>query len=399
LREKIAREARHDHHDEEEESGRPEETTNAERNRATVMTAVASARRIAKAPLATKAMIGKTSLRLLAVAAVLLLRLCPRGDGLVRTSSSDRGRECVCLPSAAITKHSRRCRARASSVASAVRTPATAAYVKEYVRRLPSGERGVVEMGGWDAVERRAVAELAARNFEALRDRIPQDRVDVVKAGGWSALRALSADPKGALLELIRRQLGDPAEIQKGGGGGDGDGDGDGVSLVHLDAIAALLRAQGRGFESDAADGEWSLVLQRQANKSPAFQRLVSKGERAGSTQSNFDVKRGKFVTVVSLLRGWVKLVATVRYRPLAENFDVMRRGSIVLRRIACDIVGGYLKVWKLPGLPLPLRAKGGYLDFLYLDKDLRVTRGNRGGLFVHVRPETLRALSAPPAS
>jgi hypothetical protein len=366
------------------------------------MAAVASARRIAKAPLATT-MSSKPSLLLVAVAAVLLLlQLCHRGDGLVGTPSPDRGRECAALrlPSAAITKDSLRYRAPASSVVSAVRTPATAAYVKEYVRRLPPGEEGVVEMGGWDAVERRAVAELAARNFEALRDRIPQDRVDVVKAGGWSALRALSADPKGALLELIRGQLGDPAEIQKGGGGGGGGGgDGDGASLVHLDAIAALLQAQGRGFESDAADGEWSLVLQRQADKSPAFQRLVGKGERAGSTQSNFDAKRGKFVTVVSLLRGWVKLVATVRYRPLAENFDVLKRGSIVLRRIACDIVGGYLKVWRLPGLPLPLRVEGGYLDFLYLDGDLRVTRGNRGGLFVHVRPETLRALSAPPAS
>lgn len=46
-------------------------------------------------------------------------------------------------------------------------------------------------------------------------------------------------------------------------------------------------------------------------------------------------------------------------------------------------------KYWKLPKLPLPFRAKG-YLDFVYLDEDLRITRGNRGGLFVHVREGVL---------
>jgi hypothetical protein len=49
--------------------------------------------------------------------------------------------------------------------------------------------------------------------------------------------------------------------------------------------------------------------------------------------------------------------------------------------------VDASIKLWKLPTIPLPLRAKGGWLDFLYLDEDMRITRGNRGGLFVHVRP------------
>lgn len=56
-------------------------------------------------------------------------------------------------------------------------------------------------------------------------------------------------------------------------------------------------------------------------------------------------------------------------------------------KRISCDIVDASIKLWKLPTIPLPLRAKGGWLDFLYLDEDMRITRGNRGGLFVHVRP------------
>jgi hypothetical protein len=64
--------------------------------------------------------------------------------------------------------------------------------------------------------------------------------------------------------------------------------------------------------------------------------------------------------------------------------------GKIVLRRIACDIIAATFKFWWLPKISLPLRRKGGYLDFIYMDKDIRVTKGNRGGLFVHFRPEFL---------
>lgn len=32
----------------------------------------------------------------------------------------------------------------------------------------------------------------------------------------------------------------------------------------------------------------------------------------------------------------------------------------------------------------------GGYIDWLYLDEGLRVTRGNKGSLFVHTREESI---------
>jgi hypothetical protein len=60
------------------------------------------------------------------------------------------------------------------------------------------------------------------------------------------------------------------------------------------------------------------------------------------------------------------------------------------LRRIGCDIVKAYFKFWKLPRLSLPLKRKGGYLEFIYMDEDIRITKGNRGGLFVHFRPDFL---------
>lgn len=37
--------------------------------------------------------------------------------------------------------------------------------------------------------------------------------------------------------------------------------------------------------------------------------------------------------------------------------------------------------------LPLPVKTDGdGYVDWLYLDENLRITRGNKGSTFVHVR-------------
>jgi len=72
----------------------------------------------------------------------------------------------------------------------------------------------------------------------------------------------------------------------------------------------------------------------------------------------------------------------------VASNFDKTKDGKIVLRRIACDITGATFKYRMLPKISFPfLKKKGGYLDFLYLDNDIRVTRGNRGGLFVHFKP------------
>jgi hypothetical protein len=82
--------------------------------------------------------------------------------------------------------------------------------------------------------------------------------------------------------------------------------------------------------------------------------------------------------------------LSTLQYDPLSTNYSKTASGKIVLRRIGCDIIEAYFKFWRLPGLPLPLKRKGGYLEFIYMDKDIRITRGNRGGLFVHFRPEYL---------
>ena len=44
--------------------------------------------------------------------------------------------------------------------------------------------------------------------------------------------------------------------------------------------------------------------------------------------------------------------------------------------------------------MPLPLRGEG-WLDVTYLSGAMRITRGNRGGVFVHLRPRLLTKQAA----
>lgn len=142
--------------------------------------------------------------------------------------------------------------------------------------------------------------------------------------------------------------------------------------VEHLGASAGGMR-----FCEDLVQGHWVLVFTRNAKGAPVSQKLSR--TKPGNTFANFN-EMGKFENVVKFLRGWGRLSATVEYTP-----DASRPA-----RISCDITRADVSFGRLR-IPLPLRAKGGWLDFLYLDEDMRITRGNRGGTFVHVRPEKLQ--------
>ena len=129
------------------------------------------------------------------------------------------------------------------------------------------------------------------------------------------------------------------------------------------------------------------MVMQRQGSKSPSAQRLVGQTERAGKTDNVFDIKSSSFYTAVSFLGDKALVDSTVEYTPVEEGATVMG-DTVVPRRIMCDITDAGVKFFRFPRLRLKfLQRKGGYLDFVYLDEDIRVTRGNRGGLFFHARP------------
>ena len=180
--------------------------------------------------------------------------------------------------------------------------------------------------------------------------------------------------------------LASDGKVKKSGGSNDGK----------LDALVGLLQSHGKGFDADLIDGSWTAVLSRQGRKSPKVQKLVSRRSKVNRAYANFNVKTQEFENESYTPHGRGTLRATVKYSPTGDGYDVAPDGSIVVRRIMCDIVKASFKYWKLPKLPLPLRAKGGFLDVLYLDEDMRITRGNRGGLFVHFRPDFLNEVTKP---
>lgn len=262
------------------------------------------------------------------------------------------------------------------SVESLVVTPSAYgvgnAGFKGFLSQLPPDFSAVNE-GGWFALQNRYVSEVGKENFQNLKSNLPKD-IDVVAAGGFDNLIKLAADPKAELANLIKSNL------LSSGGKVDYSLDG------KIDALVALLQSQGKGFNSVTVDGQWASVISRQGKKSSRLQKLINRREKATKATSNFHVKAMEFENLSYTPRSNGLLTAIVKYNPVAKNFEKGSDGKIVLRRVSCDITGVTFKYWKLPTLPLPLRKKGGYLDFLYLDDDIRVTRGNRGGLFIHVR-------------
>eukprot|EP00281_Chroomonas_sp_CCMP1168_P022509 CAMPEP_0206230578 /NCGR_PEP_ID=MMETSP0047_2-20121206/10341_1 /ASSEMBLY_ACC=CAM_ASM_000192 /TAXON_ID=195065 /ORGANISM="Chroomonas mesostigmatica_cf, Strain CCMP1168" /LENGTH=243 /DNA_ID=CAMNT_0053654025 /DNA_START=49 /DNA_END=780 /DNA_ORIENTATION=- len=150
---------------------------------------------------------------------------------------------------------------------------------------------------------------------------------------------------------------------------------------AQIDRLVDVLAATGRNQYSPEIDGDWALVMSRNAKGSPSLQKASNAVERLGGTFQNFDVSKGSFDNFADVLGGKGRLYAGVEYKVVPEMDGT---------RISADIVDAHLKIWKVK-IPLPLRVKGGWLDFLFVDEDLRITKGNRGGLFVHVRPSKLR--------
>lgn len=220
------------------------------------------------------------------------------------------------------------------------------------------------------------VAEVGKKKFLKAKDNLPKD-FNVVNAGGYDRVVKLAADPKAELVKLVVDNL-----KATNGSGSYSDEDG------KLAAIAALLSSEGKGFSSLKVDGDWYEVLAKQGKKSNKTQKLIGKRKKTKRPTSDFNVKALSFENVVSTPRGNGALKAVVKYTPVAKNFDKTSDGKIVLRRIACDIVSATFKYRFFPKLSLPfLKKKGGFLDFVYMDDDIRVTTGNQGGLFVHFRP------------
>lgn len=62
---------------------------------------------------------------------------------------------------------------------------------------------------------------------------------------------------------------------------------------------------------------------------------------------------------------------------------------SLFAGRASVELQIGRRFRWRPLRIPLPLKGEG-FLDVVFLSKDMRITRGSRGGCFVHLRPELI---------
>ena len=142
-----------------------------------------------------------------------------------------------------------------------------------------------------------------------------------------------------------------------------------------------------RSFAEAKIQGPWRLKYQLDGKKAQRSQKMLAPDKTGFPADSDFitdDKGRKVFRNIARLSKKRVAVVADVAYE-VSEGIP---------NRLLSDIVAASIQIqvgkrFGLPILRIPLPLKGlGWLDVTYLDDKLRVTRGNRGGLFVHVRPE-----------
>ena len=113
----------------------------------------------------------------------------------------------------------------------------------------------------------------------------------------------MAADPKAELISIISDGLKSASgSVSKVGTGSE-----------KIETLVQLLESQGKGFDADLVDGDWAIVLINQAKKSPNFQKVIGKAEKASKSFENFRVKEMKFDNLSYTPRGNGQLKATVK--------------------------------------------------------------------------------------
>lgn len=124
--------------------------------------------------------------------------------------------------------------------------------------------------------------------------------------------------------------------------------------------------------KSSLAAGAWRLVWTQQGEKANALQKALAK--KVGNWQI---ISEGG-----AKLENRVELLPGVRVKALASTAADSSTRTMV------KIEGTVLEIGALR-LSLPVRTDGtGYIDWLYLDGRMRITRGSKGSVFVHVRDD-----------
>lgn len=120
-------------------------------------------------------------------------------------------------------------------------------------------------------------------------------------------MERLSVDPKQELVGIVTEGLKstEDSKVQFGSTYSSHDDE-------KLEALMLLLYGMGKGFDSDAIDGEWDLVFTKQGKKSPAFQKVVGTTEKAGLSKNFFDVASMTFSGIVNFWK-WGRVGTKVK--------------------------------------------------------------------------------------
>ncbi|KAH7616619.1 hypothetical protein Ndes2526B_g08716 [Nannochloris sp. 'desiccata'] len=151
------------------------------------------------------------------------------------------------------------------------------------------------------------------------------------------------------------------------------------ASDEELAELVEKTAAQGGGVKlpakSTVATGNWRLIWTKQGSTANPLQKALAGSVRNWQLISN-DGKK---------LENRVELLPGVRVRALADSEpDSDTRTGVEINEVIIEI--GPLK------LPLPIKQDArGYIDWLYLDENMRITQGSKGSVFVHVRDVTLK--------
>ena len=101
------------------------------------------------------------------------------------------------------------------------------------------------------------------------------------------------------------------------------------------------------------------------------------------------------FRNVVQMTKRRVRVVADVAYTPpIAGSDQPPSRLTSSISAAGVEVRLGQRFGWSPFRVPLPLKGEG-WLDVTYLSDEMRITRGNRGGVFVHLRPRLLTRQAA----
>jgi len=117
--------------------------------------------------------------------------------------------------------------------------------------------------------------------------------------------------------------------------------------------------------------GKWRLLWSQQADDANPLQKAL-----VGQVR-NWQVIPGDGTLENRVELGPVTIRAMARCEPQSEE-----RTGVVIERVLAVALG---REWEISSVR---RDDAGFVDWLYVNERVRVTRGNRGSLFVHVRDD-----------